>query len=364
MLFIFVLLFLDFSQAERGGASCTKATDCNLNGKCSNSVCQCKPAWTGSDCGVLNLASAPTTGGMNAVNWSEWGGSPLLVSGTYYLFDARMDNHCGLNSWETNSACVQGTSTSAVGPYDYKTTLIKAFCHNPTIHKAPDGTYVLYHIGDGTTTSEITNCTNGTTPTSPGTGAGSGYMTLAYSSSPTGPFTPLGSAILTGRSGQWDSMVTNPAAWIFPNGTVLLVYRGKSSNNTELLGIASAPTWKGPYTRLSNDPIFVCAGAEDPYVWEDTDGTFHILFNDKWESSTGVGGHAYSEDGLHWTFANTKAYTTTVKWTNGTSSTMHRRERPQVFFDSNMNPTVLFNGVQPSSSDDHTFTLANPITLN
>jgi len=317
----------------------------------------------------LNLAPAPPDGGMNQVNWSDWGGSPIYDAGVYYLFDARMDNHCGLNSWGTNSACVRATASALLGPYTYKNTVIPAFCHNPTIHKAPDGTYVLYHIGDGTTSGEITNCTNGTTPTfdqhgGVGTKAGSGYMTLASATSINGPWTPLGSAILTGRAGEWDSMVTNPAAWIFANGTVLLVYRGKDSNSKELLGIASAPNWKGPYTRLSNNPIFECDGAEDPYVWQDTDSTYHILFNDKWEDSQAVGGHAYSTDGLHWTFANTKAYTLTVKWTNGTSSTMHRRERPQVFFDSNMNPSVLFNGVQPSSSNDHTFTLAQPLTLS
>ena len=43
------------------------------------------------------------------------------------------------------------------------------FAHNPTIHNASDGTYIIYHIGSGRTTSGrpiITNCTNGTTPTS------------------------------------------------------------------------------------------------------------------------------------------------------------------------------------------------------
>ena len=34
------------------------------------------------------------------------------------------------------------------------------------------------------------------------------------------------------------------------------------------IGIASAPSWKGPYTRLSNDPILPKVTAEDPSMYE------------------------------------------------------------------------------------------------
>jgi len=343
--------------------SCTKDDDCNLNGYCKNSVCSCKPGWKGSDCGVLNLGLAPVGGGYNAANWSEWCGSGIELSGSYYLFASRIDNHCGLNVWTTNSACVLAKSTSALGPFTTVDYVKKAFCHNPTIHTATDGTLLLYHIGDGTENPDLeTKCTNGSTPPVTKSGAGSTYITIDYASSVNGTWTALGKALLEGGgTGTWDQSVTNPGPWMFPNGSVLLAYRGKDSNSKELLGVASAPNWKGPYTRLRTTPIFETDGAEDPFLWQDIDGLFHLLFNDKWEDSVGVGGHAYSHDGINWVFSNTRAYTHTVSWSDGTSLAMARRERPQLLLDSKRNPLVLYTAVKPSSSDDHVYNVATPI---
>ena len=66
---------------------------------------------------------------------------------------------------------------------------------------------------------------------------------------------------------------------MLPNGTVLLMYRGCIVDANcrpgsicgcydEYIGIASAPSWKGPYTRLSNDPILPKVTAEDPSMYE------------------------------------------------------------------------------------------------
>jgi len=148
---------------------------------------------------------------------------------------------------------------------------------------------------------------------------------------------------------------------MWPNGSVLLAYRGKDSNSKELLGIASAPNWKGPYTRLRTTPLFNTDGAEDPFLWQDVDDKYHILFNDKWEDSVGVGGHAYSQDGINWVFSNTRAYTHLVTWTDGSSINMTRRERPQLLLDSKRTPLVLYTAVKPSSSDDHVYNIATPI---
>jgi len=312
------------------------------------------------------LGNTSKTTGYNVANWSEWCGSAVGISGSYYLFASRIDNHCGLNVWTTNSACVKAISTNAVGPYTFVDYVLPAFCHNPTIHTAIDGTLLLYHIGDGTENpNSETKCTNGSTPvnaTAPTSGEGSSYMTLNYASSVNGTWTAFGKAILTGGgTGTWDQGVTNPGPWMYPNGSVLLAYRGKDSNSKELLGVAFAETWKGPYTRLRTTPIFETDGAEDPFLWQDVDDKYHLLFNDKWEDSVGVGGHAYSSDGINWVFSATRAYTHTVTWTDGTSLSMARRERPQLLFDSKRNPTVLYTAVEPASDDDHVYNIATPI---
>jgi hypothetical protein len=361
LLVIFLLLaLLDLINA------CSKDEDCNLNGYCKSSVCSCKAGWKGSDCGVLNLGNTAKNQGYNIANWSEWCGSGITISNITYLFASRIDNHCGLNVWTTNSACVKAISNSGPdGPFSFVDYVLPAFCHNPTIHTAVDGTLLLYHIGDGTENpNSETKCVNGSTPPAAnvGSGEGSGYITINYASSVNGTWTALGKAILTGGgSGAWDEGVTNPGPWMWPNGSVLLSYRGKDSNSKELLGIASAPNWKGPYTRLRTTPLFNTSGAEDPFLWQDVDDKYHLLFNDKWEDSVGVGGHAYSNDGINWVFSNTRAYTHLVTWTDGTALNMSRRERPQLLLDSKRTPLALYTAVKPASDDDHVYNIATPI---
>ena len=41
-----------------------------------------------------------------------------------------------------------------------------------------------------------------------------------------------------------------------------------------------------------------------------------------------LGAHAFSRDGLSWTWSPTSAYTKQVQWDDGTSRLMCRRERP------------------------------------
>ena len=56
-----------------------------------------------------------------------------------------------------------------------------------------------------------------------------------------------------------------------------------------------------------------------------------------------VGSHAFSADGLAWTFSTTVAYNTTVTYTDGTAATLARRERPQIVFEGG-EPAYLTNG--------------------
>ena len=63
-------------------------------------------------------------------------------------------------------------------------------------------------------------------------------------------------------------------------------------------------------------------------------------------SGAAVGGHAFSTDGLSWTYAPQPCYTTRVRWTNGSSTSLYRRERPQpLIIDGQL--AGLFNGAWP-----------------
>ena len=55
--------------------------------------------------------------------------------------------------------------------------------------------------------------------------------------------------------------------------------------------------------------------------------------------------HAWSKDGSTWSEPRTGAYNTTVQFTDGTSMTCVRRERPQMVLDRKGVPLVMFAGV-------------------
>ena len=69
----------------------------------------------------------------------------------------------------------------------------------------------------------------------------------------------------------------------------------------------------------------------------------------------GVGSHAYSTDAVHWVRSDVEPYTATVKFADGTSKDMRRRERPQLVLDGDGRPLYFTSGVE--DVHDHTYTL-------
>jgi len=270
------------------------------------------------------------------------------------MFASEFINGCGLMSWETNSQVIHATSSTPQGPYTVKDVALPTEHHNPTIRKATDGTYLLYTIGENY--DKPVNCKVGEVR-SEGVMVGGGIIVLAYSKSLDGPWQINDPAMMIhGRNGKWDEMVTNPAPVIMPNGTVLLFYRGSSTQNGKKIyeiGLAAAPTWKGPYTRVVDTSLFTVSN-EDPFVWQAKDGHFHMLTH----YFAGGGGHAFSADGVKWKFGGL-GYNQTVVYDDHTTQQLGRRERPQVLIENGV-PTFLFNGVTPKG-DNNSFTIATAI---
>eukprot|EP01047_Picozoa_sp_COSAG01_P000980 COSAG01_NODE_20_length_38868_cov_34.606071_8_plen_464_part_00 len=81
---------------------------------------------------------------------SSWGGFPIQdADGKWNLVHAQMAHHCPLGSWTSNSIVARSVSTTASpeGPYVFAEELLPPFAHNPSIRKAPDGTFVIFFIG-------------------------------------------------------------------------------------------------------------------------------------------------------------------------------------------------------------------------
>jgi hypothetical protein len=77
-----------------------------------------------------------------------------------------------------------------------------------------------------------------------------------------------------------------------------------------------------------------------------------------------AGGHAWSTDGVRWTFSPWNAFNHIVQLTNGSTITLRQRERPHLGFDPKTgDPVVLTNGAGWDNDCDHVFTFAQPIAV-
>ena len=325
--------------------SCKDEADCSLGGLCVQSKCRCDPAFTGPNCAALALAPASRKPLWNAPpRTASWGGNAVYDRSDrkWHLFFAEFLNHCGLGSWGTNSVVSHAIADEPAGPYTKQGVVQPAFHHNPSVaYDNSTGTFLLFSIGNGSATPG--NCTPHAAPSvGAADPAAAGIITLSHASSASGPWVTLPAPALSGRPGKWDAFVTNPSVHVFANGTVLMAYRGGWS--PWHVGLAVAPSWRGPYRRVSDEPAFAVQN-EDPGLFVDQRGNFHMLTH--YFGPRGPGGHAFSRDGLSWTFAG-QAYDLWLHYDDGKSTRVARRERPQVL-SLGGKPSLLFSGVDPHS---------------
>lgn len=369
-------------------AECRTGIDCTLGGRCKEGRCECYPAWRGSRCEQLAIGEAREAGsnGYRNAKGASWGGSVIHGDdGWYHMYVSYMNRDCSLLSWKYNSVIHHAVASSPEGPYTHKKEILHEFAHNPAITRAPDGTYLLYHIGETLykveQTTYLKDCRKDSEaePTREAQRKSAtnfdGRIRIAYSNSTDGPWTLLnhGKPILQPQDGQfWDTVVTNPAPLVLKNGSVLLYYRGDDRKSPTFrgkrhrkIGVAFAESWKGPYKRLSDLPI--TSSGEDPVVWANADGSgYHMIFENKFQGI--VGQHAYSTDGLDWHVDPEPLYDLGVAFPFGNISRLERRERPQLLRGTNGEPTYLFNAVQgmrkrsnSSTSVQSTWTMAVPL---
>ncbi|KAE8446957.1 hypothetical protein EG329_011439 [Mollisiaceae sp. DMI_Dod_QoI] len=360
---------------------CTTNLDCNLNGICSPSTqtCVCDPGWTTPTCGALDLLPAKLGSGYNhtASNTSSWG-SKIIHSPTnpkqLHLFLAEFTHHCGLDYWSPYSRIIHATSLlGPLGPYTFEQEVVGTFAHNPTVIWSPaDEKYLLYYIGCPVQVNAT--CTGPSFSCGPGNFINGESGISVLSSPDLWTWTPHGQVLMGSDDEEWDADITNPSP--FPlfspsdkTQEMLLVFRGCPYNcsGNELISLSTASSFLGPYTKLSS-PLFP-EGNEDPFVWRDKRGNWHMLLHSLeadggFGSGPKVGRHAFAEamEGP-WRFDNeTLAFSTEVEFEDGSVKGYFRRERPQLFFseDGEARPLFLTTGVQEVGSG-MSYSLIQPI---
>jgi hypothetical protein len=357
--FSFFLLLLGVES------TCSTDENCNLNGICHNttrsSICVCDEGWRGEDCGVLDVSPVERWTGYNHTNItspdlyvngsgnSSWGGhivqdpsNPKL----FHLIIAQFAKGCGLSGWRPFSVIIRAESqTGPRGPFTWKQQLFDTFHHNPTTIWSPaDNKYLMYFIGKNVTAPDECGATT---------------------------FPNLISVSSSHDLKTWDepelliSNKTNPAPWPLwsPQNKTSAMLLGIESNNLYYAQNYSAP-YKIAYKANNINRT------EDPFLWRDKRGHWHILnhdmidyFEDGGRRYPRVGGHAFARNWEGpWTYSNTIAFNTSVEFTDGTRTDYYRRERPKLYFsdDGNMTPLYLINGVQEFNQTG-SYTLIQPI---
>jgi hypothetical protein len=289
-----------------------------------------------------------------------WCGSPIRdeATGLYHLFASRWPKTLPfVPFFLTDSEVVRAVSKKPAGPYEFEEVVLARrgevfwdgkMAHNPTIHRCPrTGTYLLFYIG---TTFPGEGIVGGTYYTQPfETARANLRIGLATSASLYGPWKRRDEPIILPRPGKWDGMqMSNPAACVNADGSVLLAYKGVAGPRTIFhYGMAHAPHFEGPYERLSDDPILDFGPdqhIEDAYLWREN-GRLNMIMKDMRGGIVGeehAGLHATSDDGINWTVSNPpKAYSRKVVWDDGSVTIQGSLERPQLLFENGV-PTHLF----------------------
>merc|ERR1719215_374734 len=141
----------------------------------------------------------------------------------------------------------------------------------------------------------------------------------------------------------------DPTTYIFSMDDLLF---GESSSDHNVSMTPRRRRWP------SNNP----GGLEDMFLWVDARGHYHAVFHQMYDCDTCTA-HAFSVDGLKWSYGGTAATAETL-YTDGGSESFGHCERPHVIFDKDgVSPVALTNGVKVPglSNDDLSFTLLRPL---
>jgi hypothetical protein len=299
---------------------------------------------------IDRLLPSPKTAGFKMRGFFIWGGSLIKVDNRYHLFTSRWPKDTKFpNGYRNHSEIVRSTSKTAMGPYEFQEVVVRGrggkwwdgmMCHNPKIVQFKDN-FILYYIGSALKDKHRRRKV--------------GY---AYSKKITGPWTRIDKPFPFGKDHN------NPAPFIHSDGSVLVAFRDHHLK----MHISRASHWDGKYKIIAKD-ILKGIKVEDPDIHR-VDGTYNMIVEDNRSQLTGksrFGAHLLSKDGLNWEKNDPLiVYSHTIQWDDGTSSTMERRERPELFNDGAIvkgrgKPTHLLTAVL---KDDNTWCQIQEISKN
>ena len=241
-----------------------------------------------------------------------WGCSVIKgEDGKYHMFVSRWTKKINFNHWLTNSEIAHCISEKPEGPYTFSDVALAPrgeeywdgkMTHNPAIRKHGD-TYLLFYTGT-TYKGDMPDEDHQITPESP---------------------------------------------------------KKLDAHQHERIGLATSKSPYGPYKRISDKPLDVGVGAEDPNMWYEN-GKFHALMldHDRKYSNKEIY-YTTSNDGLKWEIEpDPVAVTKDVLFQDGTRR-MKSTERPWVLVEDGTATFVFFATGADIDGKRHTWNMCIPL---
>jgi hypothetical protein len=282
--------------------------------------------------------------------------------GKYHMFCSRWPDSLLMHpAWMATSEIIHCVADKAEGPYQFLGTVFTArgaqfwdgrSTFNPQVFKHK-GKYYMFYTGSTHPFEEPTAkafdlqskwCT---------VGRSNKRVGLAVADNVNGPWQRFDKPLLPTEPNTFYSFLTsNPTAVIHNDGSVLLMFKGRSHKGNKhsgmSLGVAVAKNILGPYVVVNNKkPVFDYehwGEQEDPFMWKDKNG-YHVIFKDqiaRFTGERGAGVLSHSKDGIHWKLDSApKAWSKALEWNDGTKQQMGQLERPFILFEKNK-PAYLF----------------------
>ncbi len=321
------------------------------------------------------LQPADYNGGFRMDGYWVWCGSTIKGDdGKYHMFASRWPNSTGFGPyWLTNSEVVHAVSDSPGGPYKFSDVALPPrgpefwdgqMTHNPAIRRFGD-TYLLYYTGTTYKGARPTkeNPVRDGDPTEV-----EAHMKerigLATSKSPYGPWTRLDKPILDVVPNSWEQyLVSNAAPVIMKDGSVRLYYKGVEKLRKHAIGLAVADCPTCEYKRVSDKPLNMGIGAEDPFIWMEN-GKFKALMLDherRYSPDKEIF-YAVSDDGIKWRVPRKAiAVARNVRFNDGSTRRMNSTERPHVLIENGRPTYVFFATGETISGKRFTWNMAVPL---
>merc|ERR1712070_539872 len=249
---------------------CDDSFGCSLAGDCQDGICVCD-GWThGDHCEILNLLPVDKErfGYRNASGFNSWGGGPVRVDGKWHLFASQMQGKCPLSGyWSSVSEAVHSVSEHPLGPFKPAEVVIPAFAHNVKPFQHPDGTFLIYYVGQ--INNETRDCSNSSLADGPVPKGAAGPVMIASASHPDAPAAEWQIHGPMTDSFEWHS-ASNPSPVFLPNGSVLLYVsrRWDLGENHKNNWIMMADSWRGPYRNVTQVYGEALENGEDPHVFK------------------------------------------------------------------------------------------------